>query len=278
MKLIADSGSTKTNWCAYQGNNLTHFHTIGLNPFYITSTAFQAALLNGFNTAITKQITEIYFYGSGCIAGQPSSFIKQQLQMHFINAKTIEVHTDLLGAARGLLQNEPGLIAIFGTGSNSAIYNGIDFQFQIPSLGYLLGDEGSAAYFGKKILNYYFRNQLPPELEKCLSSNYPKNDITAVLKELHGHARPGFQLGQVAILFSNELLHPFVQQVAKDGFRDYFRNVISKYPTVKDINLNFVGSMASHFKPQLLEVCNQFQLNVGQLSQDPLLGLVAYHG
>ena len=173
MILVADSGSTKTNWGLVDNeNNVVSFQTIGLNPFYVTKGIVKNELLLHFPSDInTNYIKNIYFYGAGCSSTERCNIIKSGIEYLFKKAKVYVAH-DLIGAARALFGNEKGIVAILGTGSNAACFDGKKITKNISSLGYILGDEGSGAYLGKMFITDFLNNELPNNLYNKFINEY----------------------------------------------------------------------------------------------------------
>jgi len=166
MILIADSGATKTDWRIINSQGeIQQAKTIGLSPYYQTFDSIAAELTQNLLPFVKEEVAEIHFYGTGCAGEEPCAIVRRGLQAVFPTAQTIEVDSDMLGAARGLCGHEAGIACILGTGSNNCLYDGRDIADKIPSLGFWLGDEGSGGYLGKVLITKYLRNELPKEIE-----------------------------------------------------------------------------------------------------------------
>ena len=163
--LIADSGSTKTDWCVVQnGQQQARYETKGMNPFFQTQNQMEDEIRQNLLPQLpNEQPTAVYFYGAGCTP-EKSPLVKESLERCFPDATTIEVNSDLLAAARALCGHQPGIACILGTGSNSCFYDGKGISFNVPALGFILGDEGSGANLGKRLVGDILKNQFPGDL------------------------------------------------------------------------------------------------------------------
>ena len=172
MILIADSGSTKTDWVLISDTESVSFQTIGFSPYFVEHSDVSSILLSALPETInTDTITQIFFYGAGCGTESSQKIIETALSQIFTLAN-IQINTDLVGAAIALLGNKSGIIAILGTGMNIGFWNGTNIEYTSPSLGYILGDEGSGAYIGKQLLSGYFYEEMPQEIIKEFKFKY----------------------------------------------------------------------------------------------------------
>ena len=277
MKLIADSGSTKTDWCCLENGQQTFFKTQGINPFWMTENQIQQIIQLELLPQIShsQTISEIYFYGAGCI-GDKINVIKNILQT-FFHANKIEVHSDLLAAARATAAKEKGLILILGTGSNCGLYDGEKFIQQIPSLGFLLGDEGSGSWIGKKLLADFFRGNLPREINDALQQMIPQKTFAEFNTHLKEQVLQGRFLAQFAKVLKGFKSHVYTQRLIQQGFQALFENVIQYYVDYKNQPLFAAGSVAFYFEEALNKVANQFEISIKKVEQTPMEGLVRFH-
>lgn len=275
MILIADSGSTKTTWCLVEkDNHKTEFITEGYNPNYVTADY----LLHSLRTSLPEkknwgQVKNVYFYGAGCSEDR-YTFMRSVLKQVFTNAD-IEIAMDLLASARALLGHKAGFAAILGTGTNSCLYDGTHITHNIDSLGFILGDEGSGGYIGKRLLKDYIRGEMPEEVRSLFWNAY---HLTGDEIIEHVYTKPmsnRYCAGFCRFLSNNQ--HPYLQYIIKDSFRSFFRNIVCRYPNYSCYTLNCIGSVAFHFKNELTAVSKEFGMPLGCIIADPMPRLVNYH-
>jgi N-acetylglucosamine kinase-like BadF-type ATPase len=282
MKLIADSGATKTDWAIVlpgQSSNYTVQNTIGFNPYFIDQAGIVADITNNLLPKLTSTnlVEEVYFYGAGCSSADKQQIVLQALKEVFVNATTIIVSHDLLGSARALLGKNSGFAAILGTGTNTCIYDGHDCVLNIDSLGYLLGDEGSGAYIGKKLLAAYLRNQFDDLLKSDFEKEFGAITTSERITTLYNQQFPNRWLAAHARFAGKHHQHPFIKQLVSTCFTDFFEQLVSKYPNYKQYQFNCVGSIAAHFSEELTAVANTYHMQVGKIIASPIQQLAAYH-
>ncbi|HXB40647.1 MAG TPA: N-acetylglucosamine kinase [Bacteroidia bacterium] len=277
MILIADSGSTKTDWVLLDENeNKFSYKTIGFNPHFTDSETIYNSLIEilipQFDPGIVKKV---FFYGAGCASINTVIIVNNALVKYFSNA-TVNVYHDMLAAARALLGNQPGFAAILGTGSNTCIYNGKEIEKNIDSLGYLLGDEGSGSYIGKKIIRDYMRNALPPQLQQKFTQTYNLNE-QQIFDFLYNKSLPNRFLASFCKFAHQYKEHEYIKAIIKESFGDFFMNLVSRYPRYQEFSFNCVGSVGFIFKDQLKEVATSYNMKMGRLIPSPINNLVNYH-
>ena len=279
MILVADSGSTKTDWALISTDgSYTVYHTIGYNPYFIDTEAIYYSLsenlVKNFDAAL---VTEVYFYGAGCSTVEKVDIVKKALLRTFPQAKNHFVGHDLLGSARALLGNSEGFAAILGTGANTCIYDGNNCVMNIDSLGYLLGDEGSGSYIGKKIVRDFMRNRLEPELYARFKERFQIENNEQIFHTLYTTQFPNRYLASFCKFADEYVNHPYIKNKVRDSFRDFFKNLVSKYPDYKNYSFNCVGSVGFVFKEILEEVAISYDMKLGKIIQSPLKDLVDFH-
>lgn len=280
MILIADSGSTKTDWALTdpETGSYTVYHTIGYNPYFIDSEAIYYSLSeNLVKNFDADTVTAVYFYGAGCSTAEKVDIVKRALSRTFVKASTIFVGHDLLGSARALLGNERGFAAILGTGANTCVYDGLDCELNIDSLGYLLGDEGSGSYIGKKIVRDFMRKRLEPELQARFKERFQIENNEQIFQTLYTTQFPNRYLASFCKFADEYVTHPYIKNKVRDSFRDFFKNLVSKYPDYKNYSFNCVGSVGFVFKEILEEVAISYDMKIGKVIQSPLADLVQFH-
>jgi glucosamine kinase len=277
MILIADGGSTKTNWCLVNTDDTRFFfNTEGYNPEFIGTTAIKASLLKSLpDNLAADQITELYYYGASISSPPKVAIVADAMRAVFTQAQ-IYVDHDLLAAARALLGREPGFAAILGTGTNSCIYDGHDMAFTVDSLGYFLGDEGSGSFIGKRLLRDYLRRLLPANLQEAFAATYglTRNDI---LDQLYNQPLPNRFLASFAKFAYDHNNVSYCRQIVVEGFETFFQNIIAHYPRYQDYTFNCVGSVGYNFRDALTQVVTSHGMSVGKIIRSPIDDLVTYH-
>ena len=277
MVLVADSGSTKTSWCLIEKNkDNIHFSTEGFNPYYVNSDYISNAILSNLPANVDRlKVSEVHFYGAGC-SPDKKHIVENALSAVFEQVKIICVESDLLAAARSVLGSQEGFVAILGTGTNSCLYNGEKITHQVDSLGFILGDEGSGAYLGKKVLIAYTRDFLPEDLKKLFWEKYQLSEAD-IINNIYSKPLPNRFSAGFSQFVGENIAHPFMAKLVKDAFRDFFNNIITYYPDFSNYSLNCVGSVAHNFLPYLEEVAKEYSMPIGNIIRNPIEGLLKYH-
>jgi N-acetylglucosamine kinase-like BadF-type ATPase len=278
--LIADSGSTKTDWCLVDSTDNTQkiYHTIGYNPYFIdTEAIFYSLSENLLKDMAGESVDEIYFYGAGCSTPAKKDIVKKALLRSFPQAKSIVVDHDLLATARALLGTEVGFAAILGTGCNTCLYDGNTITVNIDSLGYLIGDEGSGSHIGKKIVRDFMRGRLEPELHNRFKERFQIEGNEQIFHTLYTTQFPNRYLASFCKFADEYVTHPYIRNKVRDSFRDFFKNLVSKYPDYQSHKFNCVGSVGFVFKDILEEVALSYDMKIGKIIKSPLQDLVAFH-
>ncbi len=276
VKLIADSGSTKTEWCLINGRLTKTFYTQGLSPYFLSAEQIEYIIQEELKHKLKKNDPEeVYFYGTGCSNAENVKLVKKAIEKVFTNAKVYVEH-DLMGASKALCGNEKGVACILGTGSNSCYYNGKKIVKNSPGLGYVLGDEGSGAYLGRKVIQYFLYNTFDADLMDRFNAKYNTNSdeiLTAVYKK----PLPNRYLASYAIFLAENRGHYMIENIIEDGFNDFFFNHIYKYRESWTLPIHFTGSVAYGFRDVLKDMCNSYELQLGKIIKKPMDGLVKFH-
>jgi glucosamine kinase len=276
IKLIADSGSTKAEWCLLDGKKKKLFLTQGLSPYFLSSEQIEYIIEHELKTKMKNtEPEEIYFYGTGCSSPENVKLVKKAIQRVFPDA-AIAVDHDLMGAAKALCGNDKGVACILGTGSNSCYYNGRKIIKNSPGLGYVLGDEGSGAYLGKKVIQYYLYNTFDADLMDRFNAKFNTNNIE-ILDAVYKKPLPNRYLASYAVFLAENRGHYMIENIIEDGFNDFFFNHIYKYRESWTLPINFVGSIAYGFKDVLKEMCSAYELQLGKVIKKPMDGLIKFH-
>ncbi|TKB99205.1 N-acetylglucosamine kinase [Pedobacter cryophilus] len=276
MILVADSGSTKTSWCLKSSNNNDiYFDTEGYNPYYLDSSYIVQSITSSLPNHIQKElISEVNFYGAGC--SEDKVVIVEEALRNIFPKATISVELDLLAAARSVLGHSSGFVGILGTGTNSCLYDGKKITHQIDSLGFIIGDEGSGAYLGKQLLIAYSRGFLPEDLKRSFWKTYELTP-SDIISEIYTSRMPNRFCAGFCKFINNHVNHPFIIELVKASFRDFFKNIVTYYPDYSKYTFNCIGSIAFNFLPLLNEVAQEFDMKIGNIIKSPIEGLVKYH-
>ncbi|MEZ4902654.1 MAG: N-acetylglucosamine kinase [Spirosomataceae bacterium] len=277
MILIADSGSTKTDWRLIAADgSIQQAKTVGLNPYYQDSTSIATELTQHLLPLVQESVTDIYFYGTGCAGEEPCAIVRNGLKAVFATAEVIEVESDMLGAARGLCGHEPGIACILGTGSNNCLYDGRDIAAKIPSLGFWLGDEGSGGYLGKTLVVAFLQKEMPDDLAEKFAKRYGLNR-EIVLENAYKKPFPNrYFAGFSKFLFDNRS-HPFAYQLVYDAFGEFLSKYVCKLADYQQNKVHFVGSIAFYYSDILRRVATEKGITVGHIMETPIAGLTLYH-
>lgn len=279
MILIADGGSTKTNWSLINehGRKIL-FNTEGYNPYFSKEEYIVDSLNSSLPDHLEKdKISEVYYYGAGCSTEENVNIVKRAMQRVYPNSKVFVGH-DLLAACRALLADEPGFVAILGTGTNTCIYGGEDITLNIDSLGYFLGDEGSGCFIGKRILSDYMKGFMPKKLHKIFYETYGLTNED-ILDHIYNKPLPNrFCAGFSKFIYENNKGHEDYTYATVDyAFTAFFDNLVTHYPDYKTYRLNCIGSVGYSFRDILSVVSNRYEMGIGKIIRSPIDELVEYH-
>lgn len=276
IKLIADSGSTKTEWCLLDGGKKRIFITQGMSPYFVGAEQIQNILLQELKPQLGKvKIDRIYYYGTGCSNRENVKVVKNAIQYIFPGTE-VSVDHDLIGAAKALCGDEKGIACILGTGSNSCYYNGNRIVKNSPGLGFILGDEGSGAYLGKKVIQYFLYHTFDRELHEKFQQKFAVTD-EKILDAVYKKPLPNRYLASYAIFLAENRGHYMIENIIEDGLNDFFFNHVDKYRESRNLPIHFVGSIALGFKDVLSALCEQYQMKLGRVIKNPIEGLAKYH-
>jgi N-acetylglucosamine kinase-like BadF-type ATPase len=275
IKLIADSGATKAEWGVVNDGKKKTIFTQGISPYFLSSDAIKDLLLKELTPKLKKKIDEIYFYGTGLFDPANKKILKRVLSELFPGAK-IFVDYDVIGAARALCGKEKGIVCNLGTGTFSCYYNGKKIVKSRPGLGYILGDEGSGAYLGKKVIQYYLYGTFDEELNYRFNKKYNTNR-DEIINNVYRKPFPNRYLASFALFLAENRGHFMIENILEDGLNDFFFYDLIKYPEVWKMPVNFVGGVAYGFRDVLKHLCSSYQLELGKVIKKPIDGLVEYH-
>jgi N-acetylglucosamine kinase-like BadF-type ATPase len=278
MILIAESGSSKTDWCLIdQGKLLRKVSSIGLNPYFVDANKIRDVISSTIMPILNPAdpVSDIHFYGAGCSTHKLCSIVKQGLLTHFPTAG-IYVYSDMIAAARALCGEGPGFVIILGTGSNSCAYAEGRIVEQTPSLGYVLGDEGSGTDLGKKLLKAYCYKELSPDLLRSFESKFELTE-DLILESIYKKSQPNRFIASV-VPFIAENLNDDLKKMVSDSFESFLNQHIKKYKALpKSTPLYITGSVAWVFADILQAEIQKQGFTFGKILQSPLEGLIEYH-
>ena len=282
MILIADSGSTKTDWClCNNGTILQSIQTQGINPYHQSEEAIEEVLNKELKSQLmqnseleVRSSYSVIFYGAGCANETANNRVKEAIQK-VLGVDNITIHSDLLGAARALCGHEEGIACVLGTGSNSCLYNGKEIIANIPPLGYILGDEGSSAVLGRRLVGDCLKNQLPEALRQEFLSEYQLTQ-EIILEKVYRQPLANRFLASLTPFLSKHKEVPEVHKLLVDSFVDFFVRNVKQYRRPW-LPIHFVGSIANAFAAELKEAAESLGMELGTIMQSPMEGLVRYH-
>lgn len=276
VTLIADSGSTKAEWCLLSNGRKKTFFTQGISPYFLSIQQIADIINNELATRLKNvSIAKLFYYGTGCANLENARNVKKAIKKVFPNAQ-VEVGTDLLAAARAVCGHQKGIACILGTGSNSCYFNGEKIIKNSPGIGYVLGDEGSGAYLGKKVIQYYLYGTFDEELRLKFEEKFG-NNAADILDNVYKRPLPNRYLAGFALFLAENRGHYMVENIIEDGLNDFFFQHLCKYREVWTLPVSFVGSVADGFKDVLIQLCHSYEFELGTVLKNPMKGLVAYH-
>jgi N-acetylglucosamine kinase-like BadF-type ATPase len=278
MILVADSGSTKTNWIALNSKGETFFKidTKGLNPaVFSKETLYDRIISKKELNEIKNEVEKIFFYGAGCGTPTPRKYLKEVFEEIFVNAE-IEIKEDTIAAVKSLQINSPGIVCILGTGSNCSYFDGEVIHQKIVSLGFIIMDIASGNYYGKQLLKDYYFNKMPPKFAEKFKSEYDLNP-DVVKENLYKKDNPNTYLAQIGRFLIENKSHGYAKKVIKTGLRLFVENQILQFEESKTYPIYFVGSIAHFLEDEIREVLDEYNLKLGKIIRHPIINLAKYH-
>ncbi len=278
MILIADGGSTKADWIALDTDKKEVFRvrTLGLNPAVAQKEELTNRIINMFQLIhIKNKVTHIYFYGAGCGTSKASDVLKSVLETIFINAQ-VTVAEDMLAAAYAASGKNPAMVCILGTGSNSCYFDGENMQMKVASLGYVLMDEASGNYFGKRLIRDYYYGLMPKYMVDKFEKDFSL-DVDTIKLNLYQEPNPNMYLASFAKFMFDFKDEKYVRRLMKKGFEKFFKYRILPYKLGPDTPIYFIGSIAHYFREILDDVAERNGLEIKDVIQRPIDNLIEYH-
>lgn len=273
--LIADAGASKTDWCLTgNGEILQRISRNGISPIYQTGEEIDEEIKRNVYPYLKGIIIDaVYFYGAGCIP-EKIALVRDAIYQSF-PIDTIQVNSDLVAAAHSLCGNEPGIVCIIGTGSNSCEWDGSAIVKQISPLGFILGDEGSGAVLGKQFVADALKNQLTHGLKEAFLTEYNLTPAN-IIDKIYRQPFPNRFLASLTPFLLKHINDHSVRRIVTNSFSAFFERNIMQYNYQK-FSVNFVGSIAWYFSEMLKEVAAQNNIKIGKITQSPIHGLIAYY-
>ncbi len=276
MIIIVDSGATKADWKIIDGHQSQTLHTMGLSPIFHTEHFMAAEVRSAFAGQVApEQVQQVFYYGTGCWDADRKAIVARALRQVFTNAE-IEVEHDLLGAARSVCGNDPGVACIIGTGSNSCLFDGEKIVDNVTNLGYMLGDEASGVYLGKKLIQAYFYREIPAELMMHFDNFHPGGKST-ILDKVYGQEPPNVYLASFVPFFVEYKQHIYIQKLVYDAFANFIDRHVRKYDGHMRLPIHFIGSVAWLFQHIMRIVLEERAMRAGNFIQKPIDDLAAFH-
>ncbi len=278
MILIADCGSTKIDWCLVENGKVAkQVFTSGINALLMSEEQIRQTIADELVPEIKGyEIDSVYYYGAGCLFDDICANVRRAIAANIPSAKTIEVDTDLLAAARALCGKNPGIACIMGTGSNSCYYDGVRIVDNVSPLGYILGDEGSGAVLGKLLVGDVLKNQLPAALCEKFLKKYDL-DRQKIIEGVYKKPAANRFLASLSPFLLENIEEPAVHRLVLNAFKAFFVRNIENYEGYKTMPVSFVGSVAYYYRDVLEEAASSLGIKIGTVIKSPMEGLIKYH-
>lgn len=277
MILLADSGSTKTDWGLVENGKLVkRLRTSGMNPFQMSEEAITEEIKTHLVPELPGTVLdEVHFYGAGCTK-EKQPIVERALRANLTINGECEVASDMLGAARGICGHKPGIACILGTGSNSCSYDGKNLVKNVSPLGFILGDEGSGAVLGKLLVGDVLKNQMPEAITKRFFEKY-KLTSAEIIDRVYRQPKPNTFLASFVPFLEENIEEPKIYNLVKESFRSFLRRNVMQYDGWQTLPIGFNGSIAKIYKKPLLEALEEEGMHLGRIIQAPMEAMVEYH-
>ncbi len=276
MILIADSGSTKTDWRIIDADGqVNQARSEGVNPNYTPHDKIKSIISEGLKDHLNDPIEQVYFYGSGCASETNQKLVDDAIHEIFPNA-AVEVNHDVMAAARALCGHDKGIACILGTGSNSCLFDGQEIVDNVRSLGYILGDEGSGNWLGKQFLLAYFHGELPEKIKANFNKRFEMSD-SDIIRELYASESPVRFLAQFSKFIFQNINDPFLYRLVYDSFVQFIEVNVLPYESSTELPVHFTGSVAFYFGNILRQAGTDTGIHVKHIVEGPIAGLTLFH-
>lgn len=278
MILIADSGSTKTDWCVVEnGQPIQQISTKGINPFFQSEEEISNEIATSLLPQLkTNALDAVYFYGAGCGFPDKIAMVHRAITKHLQIKREVEVNTDMLAVAHGLCQHEAGIACIMGTGSNSCYYDGKQIASNVSPLGFILGDEGSGAVLGKLLVGDILKNQMTPELKEKFLKQFGLTPAD-IIDRVYRKPFPNRFLASLSPFLAQNIDEPCIHALVLGSFKSFLKRNVMQYENFRNSKVHFIGSVAFYYKTILAEAAQEMNIQLGTIIKSPMEGLIKYH-
>ena len=278
MILIADSGSTKTDWCVVEnGQPIQQISTKGINPFFQSEEEISNEIATSLLPQLkTNALDAVYFYGAGCGFPDKIAMVHRAITKHLQIKREVEVNTDMLAVAHGLCQHEGGIACIMGTGSNSCYYDGKQIVSNVSPLGFILGDEGSGAVLGKLLVGDILKNQMTPELKEKFLKQFGLTPAD-IIDHVYRKPFPNRFLASLSPFLAQNIDEPCIHALVLGSFKSFLKRNVMQYENFRNSKVHFIGSVAFYYKTILAEAAQEMNIQLGTIIKSPMEGLIKYH-
>ena len=278
MILIADSGSTKTDWCVVEnGQPIQQISTKGINPFFQSEEEISNEIATSLLPQLkTNALDAVYFYGAGCGFPDKIALVHRAITKHLQIKREVEVNTDMLAVAHGLCQHEAGIACIMGTGSNSCYYDGKQIVSNVSPLGFILGDEGSGAVLGKLLVGDILKNQMTPELKEKFLKQFGLTPAD-IIDHVYRKPFPNRFLASLSPFLAQNIDEPCIHALVLGSFKSFLKRNVMQYENFRNSKVHFIGSVAFYYKTILAEAAQEMNIQLGTIIKSPMEGLIKYH-
>lgn len=276
MILIADSGSSKTDWrVIHKDKSISQYRGIGFNPYYQTEEEMSSLMRQDFLLKLENEIEQIFFYGAGCSSDARNLQVSSALKGVFPNAEILIDH-DLAAAAKSTCGHAHGIACILGTGSNSCEFDGEKIIERRPAPGYILGDEGGGGYIGRQFLKDFINDEMPDNIRQLVMEYYDLN-TTTVLENVYQKPFPNRYMASFCKFITEHRSNPYCYMLFYNAFQDFFKTHVMKYKEYKNKPVNFVGSIAFYNSDILRKAAMDASIKINIIIESPISGLTLYH-
>ena len=278
MILIADSGSTKTDWCVVEnGQPIQQISTKGINPFFQSEEEISNEIATSLLPQLkTNALDAVYFYGAGCGFPDKIAMVHRAITKHLQIKREVEVNTDMLAVAHGLCQHEAGIACIMGTGSNSCYYDGKQIVSNVSPLGFIHGDEGSGAVLGKLLVGDILKNQMTPELKEKFLKQFGLTPAD-IIDHVYRKPFPNRFLASLSPFLAQNIDEPCIHALVLGSFKSFLKRNVMQYENFRNSKVHFIGSVAFYYKTILAEAAQEMNIQLGTIIKSPMEGLIKYH-
>ena len=277
MILVADSGSSKTDWLlSIPQQEPVSFKTAGLNPYFLTEKEIAKIIQDQAPdmVAYANDIAEIYFFGAGCSSPDRHEIVSNAISQLF-NKAFVSVDSDLLGCAYATCGHEKGICCVMGTGSNISYFDGENIHDGQHGLGFVLGDEGSGTWFGKALITDFLYGNMPADINEAFNKAYGLNK-EIVIKNVYQRPNANTYLASFSRFVSEIKTTPYGQELLEKGLLEFIDSNIKSYPEYHRYKCHFVGSIAYFFAEELTALCHQHGVKTGKVIKQPINDLMAF--